>query len=348
MQIKEVAKQLNTTPRSIRFYEQKGLISPEKEAGNDYRIFSEKDLLRLSTILALREVGMTVENIKSTLEDPDMSMKDYLNVQRSALFEKWIEMKDMIDTIDKMMEKTADDNYEVDDIFTLSQHLKNMKTLRKNWEDKWNFDKQAAGYDQNIKMAGYRFNVHRDYEKALSKIAETIELKRDDVCVDIGVGTGNLGSKFLEKGVQVIGVDQSEEMLKVCNEKFPQIETRKGHFLALPLLDKQVDGIVSSYALHHIPDDQKLLALEEMTRVLNDDGQICIVDLMFLNEKHRNEVIKKFRVQGNSEAIYAIEDEFYADQSKLIEWLSANGYHVESYQFNDILSMVYAVKNQEK
>ncbi|SEP68808.1 putative AdoMet-dependent methyltransferase [Virgibacillus subterraneus] len=344
MQIKEVAKQLNTTSRAIRFYEQKGLISPKKDTENHYRIYSEKDLLRLSTILALREIGMRIENIKRILDDPNMCMKDYLNVQRSALFEKWIEMKDMINTIDKMVEQTADDNYQARDIFILSQHLKNMKNLRKNWEDKWNFDKQAAGYDQNIKMAGYRFNVHQDYDKALSRIADTIKLQPNDVCVDVGVGTGNLGSRFLDKQVNVIGVDQSERMLNVCSEKHPTIETRKGHFLALPLLDNHADGIVSSYALHHISENEKLLALEEMSRVLKEDGQICIVDLMFQDEQHRKEVIERFRTQGNTEAIEAIEDEYYADQSKLVEWLFANNYRVETYQFNDILSMVYAMK----
>ncbi|MFC4558213.1 MerR family transcriptional regulator [Virgibacillus kekensis] len=344
MQIKEVAERLNTTTRSIRFYEQKGLISPGKDTENDYRTFTENDILRLSTILALREIGMSVKNIKGILENPDMSIKGYLNIQRSALFEKWIEMKDMINTIDQMMEKTNSEAFSVNQIFELSRHLKNMKKLRKDWEDKWNFDSQAEGYDQNIKMAGYRFNVHQDYEKALSKIKETIELHPNDICVDIGVGTGNLGSKFLDDGVRIIGVDQSEEMLKVCQEKHPSIETRKGHFLALPLLDNQVDGVVSSYALHHIPDSEKLLALEEMTRVLKDDGQLCIVDLMFPDDNTRAEVIEPFEKQGNAEAIYAIEDEFYANQSVLVKWLTANKYKVETHQFNDILSMLYATR----
>ncbi|WP_167751373.1 MerR family transcriptional regulator [Lentibacillus salicampi] len=342
MHIKEAAEQLNTTPRAIRFYEEKGLISPEKDDESDYRIFTDNDLLRLSTILALREIGIAIDTIKAILDNPDMSITDYLNVQRSALFEKWIEMKDMIQTIDDMITKTDENNDVSAKIFALSRHLKNMKSLRKSWEDKWNFDKQAAGYDQNIKMAGYRFNVHQDYDKALSKAAETTQLNPGEVCMDIGVGTGNLGAKFLNQGARVIGVDQSGEMLKVCHEKYPAIETRKGHFLALPLLDKEVDTIVSSYALHHIPDNEKLLALEEMSRVLKGEGQICLVDLMFRNDTHRGDMIRQFGEDGNSEAVDAIEDEFYADRSRLTEWFTANGFHVKTHAFNDILSMIYA------
>lgn len=347
MHIKEVAKRLNTTPRSIRFYEEKGLIFPEKDVENDYRSFDENDIIRLSTILAMREIGIAVTEISKILQKPGMSMKDYLNIQRSALYEKWVEMKDMIETIDQMMDRTETNANSIEEIFDLSQHLKGIKNARKNWEDKWNFDKQAAGYDQNIKMHGYRFNVHQDYDKALSKVAERIQLQAGSVCLDIGVGTGNLGAKFLSENTKVIGVDQSEKMLQVCKEKHPSMETRLGHFLALPLLDNHVECIVSSYALHHLTDDEKILAIKEMDRVLKSEGQICIVDLMFLNERHRAEVIGNFQEAGNTEALGAIEDEFYADRSILVDWFLANGFHVETHQFNDILSMIYARRGVE-
>lgn len=342
MYIKEVAQQLNTTARSIRFYEEKGLITPEKEPGNDYRVFTEEDVFRLSTIMALREVGVSIDGMKKLLDDPNMSMKQYLDVQRTALFEKWLEMKDMIKTLDQMIEHTADHQYAIETIHKLGQHLRNLKDIRNNWDDKWNFDSQAIDYDQRLKMHGYRFNVHQDYKKALVKVVDTMSLKAGSTLLDIGIGTGNLGSKFLEAGIKVIGVDQSEQMLKVCKEKHPTIEVRKGHFLTLPLMDHTVDGIVSSYALHHLPDDKKLLALEEMTRVLKPGGQICIADLMFKDQTHREQVLQTYHQAGNTQAVYAIKDEYYADQSLLVDWLSANGYHIETYRFNDILSMIHA------
>lgn len=348
MQIKEVAKRLNTTSRAIRFYEEKGLIFPDKDTENDYRTFKENDIVRLSTILAMREIGATVNDIGEILKTPDLSIGDYLNIQRSVLFEKWIEMKDMIETIDQMMERVDNKTYSVEEIFSLSQHLKAMKTARKDWEDKWNFDKQAVGYDENIKMCGYRFNVHQDYDKALSTAVKTLQSNIGDICLDIGIGTGNLGSRFLTDDVKVIGVDQSEKMLQICKDKHPQIETRKGHFLALPLMDNHVDSVVSSYALHHLTDSEKLLALQEIDRVLKEVGQICIVDLMFLNEEHRLDVIKQFREAGNTEAIDAIEDEFYADRSLLVNWFEKHDYHVSTHQFNDILSMIHATKREKK
>lgn len=347
--IKEVARRLNTTSKAIRFYENKELIFPGKDKTSGYRIFTKNDLIRLSTILSLREVGFQVKDIKELLEDPDMSITQYLNVQRSALFEKWIEMKDMLNTIDQMIKHTENgtDVDSMEDIHSLAKHLKNLKEIRKNWRDKWNFDNWADDFDQNIKKEGHTFNVHKDYDEALEKVAATIQLKEGGTCLDIGIGSGNLGSRFLAKGINVIGVDQSAKMLEACKAKHSAVDTRRGHFLALPLLDNQADGIVSSYALHHLPDSEKLLALEEMTRVLKIDGQICIADLMFINEDHRESVLEAYRTSNNTEAVFAIEDEYYGDRSLLIEWLSTNGYQVQTYQFNDILSMIYARKTGE-
>ncbi|MBY7144927.1 methyltransferase domain-containing protein [Virgibacillus sp. NKC19-3] len=250
----------------------------------------------------------------------------------------------MIRTIDQMVARTGNEDYSINDIHELAQHLKNLKHIRTRWQDKWNFDSWAEDFDYHIKREGYAFNVHQDYNEALDKVVDTIKLQPGDICLDIGVGTGNLGSKLLSSGINVIGVDQSANMLEVCNEKHPTIETRKGHFLALPLLNDQVDVIVSSYALHHVPDEEKVIALEEMNRVLKPHGQICIADLMFVNDQHRTSVMDSFQAAGNNEAINAIEDEYYADQSLLMEWLDANNFIVETHQFNDILSMIYAKK----
>jgi putative AdoMet-dependent methyltransferase len=46
MKIKELAEKLKISARAIRFYEEKGLISPVKLAGNQYRIFSENEVWR--------------------------------------------------------------------------------------------------------------------------------------------------------------------------------------------------------------------------------------------------------------------------------------------------------------
>ncbi|WP_100013099.1 MerR family transcriptional regulator [Lentibacillus sediminis] len=347
--IKDAAKLLQTTTRAIRFYEEKGLIYPQKAVDNNYRFFTDQDLLRLHTILALREIGIPVQEIKQLLSEEGMNTRKYLDIQRAALFEKWLEIRDMLGTIDGMVGRTEYSDFSMKDIHKLAQHLKNLKEQRKGWVDKWDFDSWADNFDSHIKQEGHGFNVHQGYDEALAKVVQLVERKENALVVDIGVGTGNLGAKFLQnEGSRVIGVDQSDEMLLECKRAHPEIDTRKGHFLALPLLDEQADAIVSSYALHHLPDKEKLLALEEMTRVLKAGGQICIADLMFVDKSHRKEVMDELQAAGNTEAIAAIEDEYYADCSVLIDWLLGHGYSVDSWQLNDILGIIYAKTEGER
>lgn len=67
MNIKEAGTRSGVSVRNIRFYEQKGLLSPTRNPENDYREYSQEDLDRLKLIRALRMVDMPLETIKEVL-----------------------------------------------------------------------------------------------------------------------------------------------------------------------------------------------------------------------------------------------------------------------------------------
>ena len=57
MKIKEVCERTGLTRRAVRFYEEKGLVSPDIDAGNEYRDYSEADVRRLRLVARLRELA---------------------------------------------------------------------------------------------------------------------------------------------------------------------------------------------------------------------------------------------------------------------------------------------------
>ncbi|WP_298634393.1 MerR family DNA-binding transcriptional regulator [uncultured Umboniibacter sp.] len=57
--ISELAQEFDITTRSIRFYEEKGLITPQREGTK--RLFSSADRVRLKLILRGKRLGMTLE-----------------------------------------------------------------------------------------------------------------------------------------------------------------------------------------------------------------------------------------------------------------------------------------------
>ncbi len=60
--ISDLAGELDITPRTIRFYEEKGLISPRRSSRN-HRLYSHSDRDRLELVLRWRRLGYTLEKI---------------------------------------------------------------------------------------------------------------------------------------------------------------------------------------------------------------------------------------------------------------------------------------------
>ena len=66
--INELAKLYNISTQTIRFYEQKGLIMPAKTSEKGYRLYDFNALIRIEEILHLRNIGMSLGEIKLYLE----------------------------------------------------------------------------------------------------------------------------------------------------------------------------------------------------------------------------------------------------------------------------------------
>jgi DNA-binding transcriptional MerR regulator len=64
--IGDVAKQFDVTLRTLRFYEDKGLITPLRD-GNT-RLYSRRDLARLRLVLLGRQVGFTLREVKQMMD----------------------------------------------------------------------------------------------------------------------------------------------------------------------------------------------------------------------------------------------------------------------------------------
>jgi DNA-binding transcriptional MerR regulator len=64
--ITELCREFNVTPRTLRFYEQKGLLAPNRRGWT--RLFTYRDRGRLQLILRGKKVGFALEEIKEMLD----------------------------------------------------------------------------------------------------------------------------------------------------------------------------------------------------------------------------------------------------------------------------------------
>lgn len=86
--IGDVARKLNMTTRTIRFYDQKNLVKPESIGENGYRYYGEEQIQRLELINYLRGLNFSIKQIKQLLNDQKGSDSLLL------LFQKQIEKND--------------------------------------------------------------------------------------------------------------------------------------------------------------------------------------------------------------------------------------------------------------
>ena len=87
MFINEVEHVVKLSKKSIRYYEELGLINPKRNVNNDYRVYDENDINKLKIIKFLRELGVTTRELK-LLNDGVITLKEC-----------------MIDRIDKIKEE---------------------------------------------------------------------------------------------------------------------------------------------------------------------------------------------------------------------------------------------------
>ncbi len=103
--------------------------------------------------------------------------------------------------------------------------------------------------------------------------------------VDLGCGPGLLAGQLLGRGAEVIGIDQSSNLLARARRNCPAGDFRAGTLERIPLDDGQADLVIAAMVLHHLPDPAR--GLREIFRVLRPGGYLIVADL----ERHEEEAM---------------------------------------------------------
>jgi len=83
MNIKEVSKRAGLPPKTIRYYEDIGLIRPQRSA-NGYRAFQQRDLHKLAFLARARALGFSIEDCRALLALYDDTTRESSHVKKIA------------------------------------------------------------------------------------------------------------------------------------------------------------------------------------------------------------------------------------------------------------------------
>ena len=115
MNIGEVAHQTGLPAKTIRYYEDIGLVTPQREA-NGYRVFRESDAHKLAFLARARALGFSIEDCRDLLalwEDRSRASGDVRRIAKEHLAEieaKIAALAAMRDTLAELVRECAGDN----------------------------------------------------------------------------------------------------------------------------------------------------------------------------------------------------------------------------------------------
>jgi putative AdoMet-dependent methyltransferase len=174
--------------------------------------------------------------------------------------------------------------------------------------NKQGFNLWADGYDKTVQLSEesdqYPF---AGYKSVLNQIFNEVMQTMGSRVLDVGFGTGVLTAKLYEHGHHIDGLDFSPRMIELAQAKMPMahlIEWDISQGLPEMIKDKKYDSIISTYALHHLPDEEKTSFLRGLLPLLTKSGKIYIGDIGF----QKREELEKCREHSRG---YWDEDEYY-------------------------------------
>lgn len=99
--VTSLARIASVSERTLRYYDQIGLLKPNEKTANGSRFYGVQELYRLQQILFYRELGYALSEIKTILDDPGFDLETSLQNQRKAFLEKRERTGQLIAAIDK-------------------------------------------------------------------------------------------------------------------------------------------------------------------------------------------------------------------------------------------------------
>lgn len=127
------------------------------------------------------------------------------------------------------------------------------------------------GYDQ----------IAEQYDESSSPFSNEAELSEFMSFVqpaghvlDVGCGTGIVARVLVENRYQVTGVDISQKMIDIAKPRVPEADFIVGDMTALEFDNVTFDGILSTYAVFHVPRTKHLDLFRDFHRLLKKGGPL--------------------------------------------------------------------------
>jgi DNA-binding transcriptional MerR regulator len=135
----DVARLAGVSVRTLHHYDEVGLLEPSDRSDAGYRLYTTEDLERLQQILFYKELGFTLEEIRTLMGDPAFDRREALLTQREMIAEQALRLEALLGLIDRTLtslgggiQMTKEEMFEVFGDFDPAEHEDEVK---ERWGD---------------------------------------------------------------------------------------------------------------------------------------------------------------------------------------------------------------------
>ncbi len=157
--VKDLSKLTGVSVQTMHHYDRIGLLKPSVRLANGYRLYSEKDLLKLQQIIALKFFGFELSKIKFLL-DREMDVRAHLEAQSGVLAEQAKTLLKASKTLDSIISDCGDSKsipwekvIQMIEVYTMTQ------AVEKTWVAK------ALNPDELKELAGFEASLNKRFSE---------------------------------------------------------------------------------------------------------------------------------------------------------------------------------------
>ena len=174
---KQLARLAGITSRSLRFYDQIGLLSPRRTTHNSYRVYTQAEVDLLQQILFYRELGLRLDEIKTLLSSKDFDEIEALKSHLAALKERKAQIDTLIQNVQNTIASKEGKKKMTDEqkFEGLKKHLveENERSFGKEIREKYG---EQALEDSNARMMGLSQDQYAAMQNLSAEINEKLKL----------------------------------------------------------------------------------------------------------------------------------------------------------------------------
>ncbi len=279
----EIARKTGVSQKTVRLYDEKGLLKPSGYSEGNYRLYDTEALAVLEKIIALKQIGFSLEEIHDNLAtEKDVDITEVLTRQLKSLETKRYEIEKAIASINSVLLRESEPDWD-----SVAEIVKTMQM------------------DQGADVNHFQALLHNAGQDWYVTIYKSLGLQENTKVLDLGCGYGKLWRNNwteIPANVTVAGydlhgswaddfagyVEQNESALakstevKLYFEDIESEETWEG--IGRKIGQQGGYGLIIAHYLLDFIKDRKTF-LERMAKALAPQG-MCSVNGASVNREH--------------------------------------------------------------